>query len=391
MTRIKMQSKKLMRVMTSAVSFGLIEGQLGFLIKNGFEVHTVAGGDEKCFIKRSVKEGFSYTILPHLVRPISIFNDIVALKEMIQEIHFYQPDILHANTPKGSLLAMIAGKLCGVKHRVYTVTGLRFEGATGIHRWILKTIERITCACATRVIPEGRGVAATLKKEKITSKNLSILHNGNINGVALDYFNPNIYDVNHKLEILEKLGLNSKDFIIVFVGRLVKDKGIIELLDAFLKVQKEFSEAKLLLVGPYYEMEPLPNNIKQCISENSSIIHTGRVVDVRPFLSIANIFILPSYREGFPNSVLEASAMNLPCIVTDISGANEIIIHRINGLVVPTKDTQALYQAISELINSPELISNMSSSCRSNIVEKYKREDVWKETLMMYIQLLLNS
>ena len=124
-------------------------------------------------------------MLPDLVRPISISQDIKALFELIRVIRKERPDIVHANTPKGSLLGMMAAWWCRVPHRIYLVTGLRFETATGTFRWLLKTMERITCACATKVIPEGEGVKKTLIREKITKKPLQKIHNGNINGIVL--------------------------------------------------------------------------------------------------------------------------------------------------------------------------------------------------------------
>ena len=216
---------------------------------------------------------------------------------------------------------MIAGKAAGIKHRVYTVTGLRFEGETGMKRKLLKNMERLSCYFATKVIPEGNGVKETLRKEKITSKPLEIIHNGNINGIDLNWYKPSDKEKN------KSKGQNNITFC--FVGRIVRDKGIIELTEAFSRLYDKYRNIELLLVGPFEkDLDPIPERTEKAIISHPAINHVGFQSDVRPWLEKSDILAFPSYREGFPNVVLQAGAMGLPCIVSDINGCNEIIKNR---------------------------------------------------------------
>lgn len=376
---------KILRVVTSGVSTKLIEGQLGFLSKNGLDVHFAAGSPREKLDKLEKIEGVRTHYLSHLVRPISLLKDWKALLEIVKLFRIELPDVVHANTPKGSLLAMIAAKWCKVPVRIYTVTGLRFEGASGATRWVLKTMERITCWAATKVIPEGVGVANTLQREKITKKELKVLHHGNINGVDLNYFNPELFDSDKEAALRAEMGIAPSDIVLCFVGRVVRDKGIVELVNSFKQLSTEFGSLKLLLVGSFErELDPLPNEIEQEIDSNPNIISTGWQNDVRPLMSISNLYVFPSYREGFPNTVLQAGAMGLPTIATDINGANEIITDGVNGVIIPPKDSDALYNAIRKLLDNPDILAAMAVRCRPNIVEKYNRDDVWLATLNMY-------
>lgn len=380
------KNNKLLRVVTSAGSYTLIKGQLRFLREHGYEVIGISGPPIDRSKKAAEREGIRTIVVPDLVRPISIGNDLKALLELIRVIRKERPDIVHANTPKGSLLGMMVARWCRVPHRIYLVTGLRFETATGTFRWLLKTMERITCACATKVIPEGEGVKKTLIREKITKKPLQKIHNGNINGIDLQYFcrTPEIQATAQELRA--QIG---GDFIFVFVGRIVKDKGMIELVDAFERLNKEHPSSRLLLVGSTEpELDPLPEPTSKKLESNPNIYQAGWQTDVRPWLVASDAFAFGSYREGFPNVVLQAGAMGLPSVVTDINGCNEIIIEGKNGYIVPKQDSEALYQGMKKLYEDRTKSKEMSEVAREMIAIRYKQEDVWQATLEMYQSLI---
>ncbi len=378
MTDIK---PKLLRVMTHDISLdALVEGQLRYLSENGFEVVGVAA-DTGRMEGIARREGVRCVDLP-MHREISPMADLRSLWRMIRLIHRERPDIVHANTPKGSLLALVASWLCRVPVRIYYVTGLRFETATGAMRTLLKTMERITCRCATEVIPEGDGVARTLRAEGITRRPLRKVHNGQIRGINLEYLNPGQV----KVERTTQPGVTT----FIFIGRIVGDKGISELAWAFDRLYRDTGgNVRLLLVGDYEDaLDPVDDSARRLLRENPAVTFAGLQSDIRPWLAASDVLVLPSYREGFPNVVLEAGAMGLPVVVTDVNGADEVITEGYNGLIVPRRDADALYKAMSRMHSEPEERRAMAAVARGVIVEKFDRHDIWVAMRKRYIELL---
>ena len=250
-------------------------------------------------------------------------------------------------------------------------------------------MDKLLCSCATYINPEGQGVANDLKKFKITKKPLHIIGNGNVRGIDAEYWKRSneerkTKDEERKTKDEERnSSLKSKVFTFVFVGRIVGDKGINELIEAFKRLKPH--SAKLVLVGTFEEkLDPVKPETKQEIDENPNIEWVGRQADVRPFYEQADAFVFPSYREGFPNTVLEAGAMGLPSIVTNINGANEIIIPEENGLIIPSKDAEALYQAMQRFIDEPELVKKMANNARKMVIDRYEQKYIWGELLKVY-------
>ena len=409
--------QKLIRLTTVDISlYNLLVGQLKFL-NQYYEVVGVSA-DTGVLHDLAKREGIR-VINVSMEREIRPFADVKSLWCLMKLFKKERPYILHANTPKGSLLAMIAGKVVGVPHRIYTVTGLRYQGANGMLRFILKTMERLTCLFATKVIPEGNGVLHTLQVDSITKKPLVVLGNGNINGIDTDYFSVSrteadlMYDhrFSRSMEMTEQsapnrasiratLGFNLDDFVFVFVGRLVKDKGIIELLHALNRLHVNgYQQAKLLIVGSFESGDTVGEVAENEIKNNPHIVWVGWQNDVRPYLLAADTLVFPSYREGFPNVPLQAGALGLASIVTNINGCNEIIKDSLNGkiIVAPLSDEgrlltksggtvmeNALYHAMEWFINHPDDVGRMAHNAREQIVTRYKREHVWQAVLQCY-------
>lgn len=374
-----MTRKKLIRLTAHSQTLRLIKGQIGFIAQE-LDVILVAK-DTGNLRQLAEQENVEYRDVD-IHREISLLADIKSLWVLIKLLKKEDPDIVHANTPKGALLGLLAAKLTGVKHRIYNINGLRFETATGKFRRLLIFMEKIACACATKVIPQSTGVAKVVQSEHITKKPLKILHNGSGNGVDVEYFTPNNKEIERKaLEIRGKWAGVS----FVFVGRLVGDKGINELITAFDRLSKDFPDVHLNLVGRREEkLDPLQEKTINLIENNDRITEFGQQTDVRPFLAASDIFILPSYREGFPNVVLEAAAMGLPCIVSEVNGAADVIQNNINGLIIPKRDSEALYQAMKRLYMDSTLRKQMALLARSVVIERFNRFDVWQATLDMY-------
>ncbi len=371
--------KKLFRITTSDISLDmLLKGQLKYLNEH-FEV-TGISADTGLLKKVGNREGIKTIEIP-MHREISLKADWQCLWQLVRLFKKEKPDIIHANTPKGSFLSMLAGKITHVPCRIYLVTGLRYQGATGLLRFILKMIERVTCFCATKVIPEGNGVLRTLKEDHITGKELHVVHNGNINGIDTDYYSSRDYPT-----------LNDNTFRFVFIGRIVRDKGMGELAACMRKLDEEYNnenektKVKLILVGPFEsELDPLEKEDEFYFKNSDSVEYVGYQKDVRPFLAVADALVFPSYREGFPNVVLQAGSMGLPSIVTNINGCNEVIKDGLNGRIIQPKNTEALYQTMRYFVEHPVEVKRMAGNARRIIEEKYEQRDLWNALLKMYL------
>lgn len=391
-----MAKRKLIRVTTSDISLdSLIKGQLKFL-SSEFEVIGVSNNTGVLAIVGE-REGIRTIEVP-MHREISLFSDIKCLWLLYRLFRKEKPDIVHANTPKGSMLSMIASKLASVPHRFYTVTGLRYQGASGLFRTLLMAMERISCYCATKVIPEGEGVKKTLLKDNITSKEMHIILNGNINGIDTKYFNPDLFNrdrtdnklyTGNKKDIRRDLNLKEDDFVFIFIGRIVRDKGMNELAVCMKRFKAEKKNVKLLLVGRFEsKLDPLDADNEEFLRSDPNIHFLGYQNDVRPFFVAADVLVFPSYREGFPNVVLQAGAMGIPAIVTNINGCNEIIKEDFNGKIFSSKDVNALYEKMNWCLNNKNRVKDMASQSRKMIVDRYRQEEVWEATLQEYKKLL---
>ncbi len=382
---MKYNKPKFFRIATVPVSLCfLLDGQLKYLNKY-YEITAIASdGNNDLWNILKEKEGVKCHPIP-MARDISIAKDLLSLINLYIFFSKERPDIIHANTPKASLLSMLAAKVAGVPIRIYTVTGLRFEGESGYMRKILILMEKLTCWAATKVIPEGEGVKHTLYRNKITSKPLKVVGYGNINGINSSFFQKVNVSENIVKNLKYDLEIKLDELVFCFVGRIVKDKGINELVNAFIRLNQKYPHTKLLLVGPFErDLDPLKKETEEMLKNHASIIVTGFQQDVRPFFAISDIFVFPSYREGFPNVVMQAGAMDLPCIVSDINGCNEIIKLDINGIIIPPKNTEALYDAMELLLTDNTKRTFLASNARKMIADRYEQSYVWSELLKEY-------
>ena len=376
---------KIIRTSTVAMSLDiLLKGQLRFL-SNYYKVIGVSGNDQHLEIVQKREKIEVYSI--KMERKISPFKDFISLIKLYKYLKKEKPSLIHSITPKAGLLTMVAGYFAKVPVRMHTFTGLIFPSKTGIMQKLLIQMDKLLCICATHIIPEGNGVKNDLISFKITDKPLKVLAHGNVNGIDLEYFNPNLsFEKPTELSCIQP-----NDFVFVFVGRLVRDKGIIELVDAFENVNKLHKNAKLLLVGPYeQDLDPLPEITLNKIRQNKNIIETGFQKDVRPYLKASHCFVFPSHREGFPNVVLQAGAMDLPCVVSNINGSNEIIIDQENGLIFEKQDTNALYKKMAIVIEDKSYYLHLQSNSRRLIASRFSQELVWNALLSEYQNALEN-
>jgi glycosyltransferase involved in cell wall biosynthesis len=377
---------KLIRTTTVAISMDfLLKGQLAYLQKK-YEVIAVSGLDEHLKQVES-REGVRIVNIS-MQRAISPLKDLKSLWKLYWLFKNEKPLIVHSMTPKAGLLSMIAAFLASVPIRVHTFTGLIFPTKSGFMKQLLILMDRVLCSCATNIYPEGQGVKNELIKYRITSKNLDVIANGNVSGIDKEYYDSNLISYEEKQDLRRELKINSDDFVFVFVGRLVGDKGINELIKAFKNLLFEFKNIKLLLVGPFEEkLDPLTIESKQEIKINMNIISVGFQNDVRPYFAISNVLVFPSYREGFPNVVMQSGAMGLPSIVTNINGCNEIITDGQNGMIIPVKDVNSIYMAMKKIMEDDEYRNFLMKNARLMIISRYEQDIVWKAILTEYEKL----
>ncbi len=364
--------KKIIRISTVPLSLDLLlKGQLKKLSES-YEVIAVSSPGEGLKVVAQ-REGVQTRAIS-MERRISPFKDIISLFNLIQLFRKEKPWMVHSLTPKAGLLAMTAAWLCRIPVRIHLFTGLVFPTTKGFKKRILIITDKITCLFATHIQPEGKGVQQDLIRYNITKKPLNIIGNGNINGIDLSYVNRAL-DVRKEANKIRKEDLTT----FCFVGRLVGDKGIRELIESFQLLYNENKNVRLLLIGSEEpEYDPLPSKILEIIKQHPAINWEGWQSDIRPYLAASDVFVFPSYREGFPNVVIQAGAMELPCIVTNINGCNEIIKNGINGIIIPSKDIDALYQSM-KITSDSKIRQTMASNARNMIAERYEQQYVWRK------------
>ena len=385
--------KKLIRITTVPLSLKvLLKGQLRFMASNGFDVKGVSSEGEEL---REVheNEGIAVEAIT-MSRKITPFQDLKSLWEMWNFLRKEKPQIVHTHTPKAGIIGMLAARLAGVPHRLHTVAGLPLMEATGTKRKILNFVEKLTYSSATRVYPNSKGLYDFILQNNFTQSNkLKIIANGSSNGIETTFFSPDQVTELERVTLREKLNIQPDDFVFVFVGRIVSDKGINELIKAFSQLQavenNEPTGIKLLLVGGLEnDLDPLNPETLAEINQNKDIISVGFQQDVRSFFAIADTLVFPSYREGFPNVVMQAGAMGLPSIVSDINGCNEIIIEGENGLIIPSKNVEKLKEKMLTLAKDKNLYTKLKGNSRRMIENRYEQSVVWNALLEEYEGLL---
>lgn len=376
-----MQTKKIIRACTVPMSLGFVSGMIPDL-QQRYEVVLLSSPGEEW---REVREKHPEVkcIEVEMARHISLSKDMKALWLLWRTFRHERPRMIHSMTPKAGLLCMMAARLAGVPVRVHTFTGLVFPTAKGLKRQILMATDRLTCACATHVIPEGEGVKNDLLQNGITRKPLQVLGYGNCRGIDLARFD-------RTAEVMAEAEKLRKPEVLTYIaiGRLVGDKGINELVEAFVRLNCKHPQTRLLLVGSEErELDPLRADTLKAIAECSAIEAVGTQRDVRPWLAASDVAVLASYREGFPNVVIEAGAMGLPQIVTNVNGAREIIHEGENGTIVPPRNVQALYEAMQRML-SADFREALAAKARPMIASRYEQGFVRKCLYEFYDQII---
>jgi len=333
----------------------------------------------------SERYNFSYRAID-VLRKISIKKDIKAVKETVKYIREINADVVTGHTPKGGLIAMLAAFITRVPVRIYFRHGLVYETSHGLKRSLLINIDRLASKLATKIVCVSPSVAKRSLEDKLNPASKQVvLVNGTCNGIDTERFCIDSVDKSKLNELRTKLGANDGDFVIGFAGRLVRDKGIIELVRAYKALRGVHPNVRLMLVGMLEIRDALPEDVVKVIQEDEGIIKTGYVgyAEIEYYYALMNVFVLASYREGFPTSVLEASSMGLPVITTKATGCIDSIIDGETGIFV-NHDDKELLMALSSLYENEDKRRMMGAAGRQYVIDHFNQELVWREIEKLY-------
>jgi glycosyltransferase involved in cell wall biosynthesis len=368
---------RLMQIGTAALSIGLMRGQLKFLREAGFEVSVVSSPGPQLFAAAR-DEGVQAHSVP-MAREISGFSDLVSLWRLWRLMRRVRPALTNVGTPKAGLLGGIAAYLSRVPCRVYTLRGLRCETSAGWKRWCLVFAERVACRCAHRVICVSDSLREKAVELGIADRNkFVVLASGSSNGVDTDRFTRTPERLRQASTLRKNLGIPESARVIGFVGRFTRDKGIAELIDAYAELRRQRPDIYLLLVGDFEEGDPVGSAIRKAIKDDAQIIHPGMVQDAAPYYLLMNVLALPTFREGFPNTALEAYAAGTPVVTTRATGARDAVQDGVTGTLVPVGDAASLAAALARLIDRPDIAEQMGRAGYARVQREFRQEFVWK-------------
>lgn len=361
----------------------LVRGQLAHVRRSGFRVLFLSSPGEPA---RTVarEEGVELVEIP-MEREISPLRDLVSLARVAALLVRAKPELVNAGTAKAGLLVLLAAWLTRVPHRIYTMRGLRSDGASGVRRRLLLGVERLTCALAHRVICVGHLLRDRAVSVGVVGRERTVvLGQGSSNGVDVERFAPTPERAAAAYRLRGDLGIGADAPVVGFVGRLVRDKGIHELAAAWESLRGEFPALRLLLVGPHEECDPVSPEVVRGLEDDPRTVLTGHVADPAPFLHAMDLVVLPSHREGFNNTVLEAAASARPVVTTRIPGCEDAVVDGDTGLLVDRGDEAALAAAIRRYLRSPGLRREHGENGRARAAREFRRERIWDALVELY-------
>jgi len=380
-----MKKVKLLRITTETYSLRiLLKGQLRFMSANGLDVSMASTPDSH--VPELVENQNARFFPLYLSRELTPFKDLIALFKTMQLIRKIKPDIVHTHSPKAGIIGMLAAFLCNVPLKIHTVAGLPLMEVTGPKRTLLNMVESLTYWCADWVTPNSHELKSFILDNKLTTdpKKVTVLGNGSSNGIDLTYFSATPELLAESNQFRRAHQIDEGKLVLGFMGRLAYYKGINELVEAFKILQKRHTHIVLLLIGGYEDLNPLEESTKQEIETNQAIISVGHQKDVRKFLAASDIFVFPSYREGFPQALMQSCAMGLPSIATNINGCNEMINNDVTGLLIEPKSVDAIVNACEKLIQDPQRSKTMGAAARDFVIKNFEQQHLWNDICTFY-------
>lgn len=381
----KSSNKKLIRITTVPMALRyLLPGQMRFMATHAFDVLMISA-DGKELEAVIENEKCRHIIVP-MTRKITPLQDLKCLFKLIKIFRKEKPDIVHTHTPKAGLLGMLAAKVCGVKCRIHTVAGLPLMVEKGFKYRLLKWIEKLTYAAANQVWPNSNSLMQFITENNLCKPvKLKIIAKGSTNGININRFNNEVLNDAIISEVKETVNFSPQNKYLLCIGRLVVDKGIVELVNVFIQLQRTNNSLRLILVGEYEALlDPLPASTLQEIKTNPAIIHINWTDRVEYYMQLADLFIFPSHREGFPNVLLQAGAMALPVICSRITGNIDIVVNNESGLIFDCGNEKQLLNQTQYAIEHPQHMQTMAKQLQAQIKENYRQENIWQNMLTAY-------
>jgi glycosyltransferase involved in cell wall biosynthesis len=377
----------ILHAVTDSRSTILMRGQMAYLKENGFDTALLSSPGEE-LDRISSEEGHAAFEVP-MRREIAPLHDLKSLFDIWKLLRRIKPVICNSGTPKAGLLVGIAAWLTRVPCRVYTLRGLRLETESGLKRSILAVTEKISCGCAHRVICVSPSLLEqVVAKGLVPRRKTALLGAGSSNGVDPLRFARTPEKLTLAAEMRHKLGIRSNQPVIGFAGRFTNDKGLPELIAAFQQVRKAVPETALLLVGHYEEGDPVPQATRDAIKSEPGIYCVEFTPQIELYYLVMSIFVLPTYREGFPNTILEAQAAGLPVVTTTATGAVDAIHDGITGLLTPVGDSHKLAEAILALLADRKKMQRMGGAGRERVLREFRNEIIWQALSSLYTDML---
>lgn len=369
---------RLVYIATAPVTaFRLMDGQLSYFQRRGFDV-TVITAPGALLSRTAEREGVRAIGVP-MSRELSPGADVVALARLTRELGRLQPTIVNAGTPKAGLLGVMAARLARVPVVIYLLRGLRFEGTTGMRRLLLAATEHVSGGLADRVFVNSESLKARFSALGCAEpRKLWVPGHGSSNGVEPERFTPSESTRAWARRERAKRGIPDSACVVGFVGRFVKDKGLVELVEAFRAACETEPALRLLLVGDHDATDPLPAEVRRFIAEDPRVVTTGFVDEPASYYALMDFFAFPSAREGFPNAVLEASAAELPVVAFKATGTVDAVVQDVTGSLLDQGDIRGLTRELVRYARDRELCERHGRAGRDRTVSLFRREVVWQ-------------
>jgi glycosyltransferase involved in cell wall biosynthesis len=385
-----MGKKKIVIGISSSFCANFLRGQIAYLNQQGFEVVIISGAGEEISLLAKEENAKLYNV--KFTKSFSIINDVYVLVQLIKILRKEKPQIINAGNPKSGFLIMVAAKLVGNKNRIFTLHGLLSDTKVGIKRSVITYIEKISCLVAKRIFVVSPSLLEHAAQRKILNREKAIcLGYGSTNGVNTNLFSKTQQTIEEAKKLKSLYGIDESSFVIGFVGRISKDKGIEFLLDSFLEIKKRTPEAKLFLVGPYEQSNCISEYHKSLLYNGDGIYYLGKAFYVVPFYLLFDVLALTSFREGFGNVLIEAAAMEVPVIATNIPGCKDALEDNVNGFLFEMGNKNDFIEKINIFIMNPQMCKQFGHKGREMVQKKFINKNIWDLQNAEYEKLIVDN